>query len=112
MYGANLSTIQLKKYLGMLVKIDCLAYDEKNRLFRITQKGNDLLEAIYNVSHAKEELHRSQAKLEIFIESGHAAKDASNRLFPLTQLNGSMKPSRSSKFTTSLVDIESRWNRK
>ncbi len=67
MYGANLSTVQLKKYLDMLVRIGCLAYDEDLRLFKLTHKGNDLLTAIDDVAHAKAELRISQKKLEHFM---------------------------------------------
>jgi predicted transcriptional regulator len=64
MYGANLSTIQLKRYLEILVRIGCIDYDDKNRLYKTTQKGINLLEAISEVSRAKTELHISKKRLE------------------------------------------------
>ncbi|MFQ6135151.1 MAG: winged helix-turn-helix domain-containing protein, partial [Nitrososphaerales archaeon] len=106
MYGANLSTVQLKRYLDMLVRIGCLAYDGENRLFRVTQKGNDLLEAICNVSRAKEELRRSRERLEAFIGTGQISKDASDRIFQVSRFNRLLDTSRSTKFITTLVDIE------
>jgi predicted transcriptional regulator len=75
MYGANLSTVQLKRYLEMLVKIGCLAKDVDTQLYRITTKGRDMLEAIYEVSQAKDNLRRSQEKLEFFMPTHPLIKD-------------------------------------
>lgn len=75
MYGANLSTVQLKRYLEMLVKIGCLVKDDDSQLYRITTKGRDMLEAIYEVSQAKDNLKKSQEKLEHFLPSQQLIKD-------------------------------------
>lgn len=63
MYGANLSTVQLKKYLDLLVKNGCLMHDKEAQLYRITQKGIDLLDAISEVSRAKEYLEESKKRV-------------------------------------------------
>ncbi len=67
MYGANLSPVQLNRYLDMLIKIGCIAYDNENRLYQVTLKGQDLLQAISSVTRAKADLIRSQQRVNTFI---------------------------------------------
>jgi len=75
MYGANLSTVQLKRYLEMLVRLGCLAKNVDTQLYRLTTKGRDMLEAIYEVSQAKDNLRRSQEKLEFFMPTNPLTHD-------------------------------------
>jgi predicted transcriptional regulator len=63
MYGANLSTVQLRKYLEKLIKIESLNYSDEDRLYRVTQKGFKLLRYISEVNIAKKELKLAQTKL-------------------------------------------------
>ena len=83
MYGANLSPVQLKRYLGILVKMDCIKYDGDSRLFGATQKGKDLLKAISEVTRAKAELQKHQKKVETFMEIEQTTEDTT--LYEMTQ---------------------------
>jgi predicted transcriptional regulator len=83
MYGANLSTVQLKKYLDLLVKNGCLIHDEEAQLYRISQKGIDLLDAISEVSRAKEYLEQSTKRVGELINGDKKMPRAkSNAIFP------------------------------
>ncbi len=113
MYGANLSTVQLRRYLDILIKIGCLTHDGENQLYKVSQKGIDLLEAISDVSHAKEDLRKSKEKLEIFITLGHTSEDTSGEGYKISKVNRLLDTTRyASKFMSTLVDLEGVGNRK
>ncbi len=68
MYAANLSSSQMRKYLTLLTDAKCLLYEPEERFFLLTPKGSELLQAIHEISRAKEELHRSKEKLRSLID--------------------------------------------
>ncbi|MCL5317147.1 MAG: winged helix-turn-helix domain-containing protein [Thaumarchaeota archaeon] len=68
MYAANLSSSQMRRYLTLLVDAKCLLYEPEERLFMMSPKGSELLQAIHEISRAKENLHRSKEKLRSLID--------------------------------------------
>ncbi|OHE54188.1 MAG: hypothetical protein A3K61_01925 [Thaumarchaeota archaeon RBG_16_49_8] len=68
MYAANLSSSQMRRYLTLLMDAKCLLYEPEDRLFMMTPKGSNLLQAIHEISLAKENLHRSKEKLRSLID--------------------------------------------
>jgi predicted transcriptional regulator len=112
MYGANLSTVQLRRYLNILVRIGCLTYDGENQLYKVSQKGIDLLEAISEVSRAKEGLRKSKERLDLFIALGHTSEDPSSEVPNISKVNRLLDTTRyTSKFMSTLADLEGVGNR-
>ncbi len=64
MYGANLSTTQLRRYLNYLTEMGLLIFDEDLKVFFMSEKGAQLLSILSEVFYAKDELRRSQLKLD------------------------------------------------
>ena len=77
MYGANLSTVQLRRYLDLLLRVECIAYDNKTKLYKTTQKGNDLLEVIYEMIQTKRSLRRSQKRIQDILRGSWMSNDIS-----------------------------------
>ncbi len=69
MYRANLSTPQLKNYLELLERMNCIMFDSRDGLWKLTEKGRDLQLAISNFVRARNEFKNSLNQLKLFLSS-------------------------------------------
>ena len=49
MYGVNLSFYQMERYIGYMIKMGFLSFEEENGLYWTTSKGREFLRSYENI---------------------------------------------------------------